>query len=246
MNSISVEYTSLKSEDFNGHSKNNSSGGTNDGLKLTQPFNINFGIITLGGIVLCIIVIVVVVLFITEVFDIKEGMSGGTLTQMFAQDNQNANLNSMSPGVGSGNFDLFFNQPTRVASGTQRGTPLNKIALPETNMNPMKNQNNQARPDEQTIPCSMENPEACGNGKGNINYLKDGFVQPSDEPTSYVGLNGKIVYPTGYLGSLWVSPQTPGYGDRDVMKSLPIMKKNVSMTSKPYLPYVKEGYKSYE
>lgn len=268
MNSNSMEYSSLKSEDFNGKSKSNfwSWGGANEGLK--QPFNINLKEMSLGTIAICVIVIIVVILFVTKVFDVREGMSGGTLTQMFAQDAQNANLNSASQGIQSGDFDLYFNQPTRIANpnGTQRGVPMPKIAFPDTDMSPMKTQNNEITPDKKTTPCGREceegdcrrgcggkgcgrqqdeqvdkcirDPASCGNGSGGAR-LGTGFVEPIeyDAPSSYVGLNGKIVYPNGYLGSLWVPPSNP-----DPMKPLKIMETDKSMTSKPYLPYVKEGY----
>jgi hypothetical protein len=238
MNSISVEYSSLKSEDFNGKSKSNfwSWGGANEGLK--QPFNINLNEMSFGTVAICIIVVIVVILFVTKFFDVREGMSGGTLTQLFAQDAQNANLNSASQGIQSGDFDLFWNNPTRITNGgTQRGTPMPKIALPDTDMSPMKTQDNEITPDEQAAKCVLD-PPSCGNGSGGAR-LGTGFVEPIeyDAPSSYVGLNGKIVYPNGYLGSLWVPPSNP-----DPMKPLKIMETDKSMTSKPYLPYVKEGY----
>lgn len=248
MNPVSVEYTSLKSSDIfspvGSHTKYATLQRSGiGGINLKQPSNINFssplGDLTFTNIIIYIFIIAIIIIVIIRIFspNMLEGMSGGTLTQLFAQDSQNNNINSASPGIQSGDFDLYFNNPTHITNGgTQRGSPMPKIALPDTDMSPMKNQDNQVAPNEQIIPCSMEHPEACGNGKGNINYLKNGFVQPSDEPTSYVGLNGKIMYPTGYLGSLYVSPQP------DLMKPHPVMQKDVSMTSKPYLPYVKEGY----
>ena len=69
----------------------------------------------------------------------KEGMSGGTLTQLFAQDSQDMYLTSNNMDAKTGNFNLFFNQPTRVANTfMNRGTPLPSIYLPDTSMNPTK------------------------------------------------------------------------------------------------------------
>ena len=69
----------------------------------------------------------------------KEGMSGGTLTQLFAQDSQDMYLTSNNIDAKTGNFNLFFNQPTRVANTfMNRGTPLPSIYLPDTSMNPTK------------------------------------------------------------------------------------------------------------
>lgn len=69
----------------------------------------------------------------------KEGMSGGTLTQLFAQDSQDVYLTSNGMPIKTGNFNLFFNQPSRVANTfMNRGTPLPSIYLPDTSMNPTK------------------------------------------------------------------------------------------------------------
>lgn len=70
----------------------------------------------------------------------KEGMSGGTLTQLMAQDSQDIYLKSNVNKLATGNFDLFWNQPTRVANTfMNRGSPLSSIYLPDTDINPTKN-----------------------------------------------------------------------------------------------------------
>ena len=57
----------------------------------------------------------------------REGMSGGTLQQIFAQDNQNIALNGYGNShVRSGDFSLRFNQPSKMVGGTQRGAPSKK------------------------------------------------------------------------------------------------------------------------
>ena len=180
------------------------------------------------SIILMIIVIgLVVVLLCQYMFSETEHMSGGTLTQLFAQDSQNTYLNGAGPGVQSGNFMLGWNQPTRVASGTNRGVPLAKIDLPKTSMNPKnkpKNLSKLAKKAGLVVPCenncSTKNPSQCGNDAGNICRIESGWNEPAsdDDARPYVGLNGNLVYPTGYLGSLYVSPEP------DVMKPLPYIK----------------------
>jgi len=66
-----------------------------------------------------------------------EGMTGGTLTQLFANDSQDVYLKSNVDKLATGNFNLFWNQPTRIANTFQnRGSPLDSIYLPDTSMNP--------------------------------------------------------------------------------------------------------------
>jgi hypothetical protein len=48
-------------------------------------------------------------------------MSGGTLTQLFAQDAQDIYLKGNVDQLATGNFMLYWNQPTRVASGYSYG-----------------------------------------------------------------------------------------------------------------------------
>lgn len=67
----------------------------------------------------------------------RENMSGGTLTQLFAQDSQDVYLKGNVDKLATGNYTLFFNQPTRVANTFQnRGSPLSSFVLPDTPMNP--------------------------------------------------------------------------------------------------------------
>ena len=70
----------------------------------------------------------------------REGMSGGTLTQLFAQDAQDVYLKSNVDGIATGDYNLMFNDPTRITYSFQnRGSPLPSIYLPDTSMNPNKN-----------------------------------------------------------------------------------------------------------
>ncbi len=68
----------------------------------------------------------------------KEGMSGGTVAQMFAQDSQDVYLKGNVDKIATSNFDLFWNQPTRQGMNVfqNRGQPLYSILLPDTSMNP--------------------------------------------------------------------------------------------------------------
>jgi hypothetical protein len=66
-----------------------------------------------------------------------EGMSGGTLAQMFAQDSQDVYLKGNVDKLATGNATLMFNQPTRQLNTFQnRGQPMYSILLPDTSMNP--------------------------------------------------------------------------------------------------------------
>jgi len=88
-------------------------------------------------------IIIIIIFFIIIVpwknlnSNVQENMSGGTLTQLFSNDSQDVYLKSNVDKLATGNFDLYWNQPTRVANTFQnRGTPLPSIILPETQMNP--------------------------------------------------------------------------------------------------------------
>ena len=70
----------------------------------------------------------------------REGMSGGTVAQMFSQDSQDVYLKGNVDKLATGNFNLFWNQPTREANvWLNRGSPLYSILLPDTSMNPTPN-----------------------------------------------------------------------------------------------------------
>jgi len=91
-------------------------------------------------------IIVIIVFFIVVIPWDKlgkkhEGMSGGTVAQMFAQDSQDVYLKGNVDKIATGNFDLFWNQPTRQGMNAfqNRGYPLYSILLPDTPMNPTLN-----------------------------------------------------------------------------------------------------------
>lgn len=67
----------------------------------------------------------------------KEQMTAGTLTQLFSNDSQDVYLKNNINKLATGNFDLYWNQPTRIANTyLNRGYPLPSIILPDTDMNP--------------------------------------------------------------------------------------------------------------
>ena len=244
---MSFEYSSIKIPNL--FSVKNMFGGADEEMKSVRNIMLpdkDTLTTTLFIIMYILLAIVIIVVLYNYLFPMKEGMSGGTLTQLFAQDSQNTYLNSAGPKIQSGNFKLFWNQPTRVASpgGTQRGVPLSQITenLPQTPMNPgYKPTKKQETLDELAsnagliVPCentcSTQDPTQCGNSHGNICRMKSGFVDAIEDPKPYVGLDGDVVYPDNYVGSMYISPQP------DVMKPLPYIK-----PMNPPLPYVKEGY----
>ena len=69
-------------------------------------------------IILILILVLVLIYFFSKYI---EPMSGGTLTQLFAQDAQDIYLKGNVDQLATGNFMLYWNQPTRVASGYSWG-----------------------------------------------------------------------------------------------------------------------------
>lgn len=90
--------------------------------------------------IIVLIVFIIVVVPWDKLGQKKEGMSGGTVAQLFAQDSQDVYLKGNVDKLATSNFDLFWNQPTRQAMTFQnRGQPLYSILLPKTPMNPTNN-----------------------------------------------------------------------------------------------------------
>lgn len=106
---------------------------------------ISFGKEDRGFNFLMFIIVLIVFVIIVIPWDklgskMLEGMSGGTMSQMFAQDSQDVYLKSNVDKIATGNATLFFNQPTRQLNTFQnRGQPLYSILLPDTPMNPTRN-----------------------------------------------------------------------------------------------------------
>lgn len=92
-------------------------------------------------IIVLIVFVIVVVPWDKLGYKNIEGMSGGTLAQIFAQDSQDVYLKGNVDKIATTDFDLFWNQPTRQGMNTfqNRGYPLYSILLPDTPMNPTPN-----------------------------------------------------------------------------------------------------------
>lgn len=89
----------------------------------------------------CSIILLIILLFTIVIIlwneQKKEGMTAGTLTQLFSNDSQDVYLKSNVDKLATGNFDLYWNQPTKIANTfMNRGTPLPTIILPNTQLNP--------------------------------------------------------------------------------------------------------------
>jgi hypothetical protein len=72
-----------------------------------------------SNVIIIILIIILVVIYFFSKY--TEHMSGGTLTQLFAQDAQDIYLKGNVDQLATGNFMLYWNQPTRVASGYSWG-----------------------------------------------------------------------------------------------------------------------------
>lgn len=255
---MSIEFSSIKIPNLKYINPSMFGGEQSSNNKIKSPYNMDFPTIKtlttpLFIFIYILLIIAVLAIFYNYFYPIKEGMSGGTLTQLFSQDGQNSYLNSAGPGVQSGNFKLFWNQPSMVANpnGTQRGTPLPNIRLPNTSMNPNLNELNTFSNNESSKECTVNcgensklptkldflpeatcsnDPGSCGGGAGG-KRLEGGFIEPTDDSMPFVGLNGVVNYPSGYLGSLWTTPGNPDY-----MKPLKVIQPLNTQT------YVREGY----
>jgi hypothetical protein len=86
--------------------------------------------------IIIIIVFVIVVVPWDKLGKNTEEMTGGTISQMFAQDSQDVYLKGNIDKLATGNFNLFWNQPTRGANVfVNRGQPMYSIILSDTPMN---------------------------------------------------------------------------------------------------------------
>jgi len=114
---------------------------SNSSYNISEP-HINLGISNKSfNFFMFIIIIIIFFIIIIPWNKIKnknlEGMSGGTLTQLFANDSQDVNIKSNVDKLATGNFRMFWNEPTMITQSFQnRGTPLSTFILPDTSMNP--------------------------------------------------------------------------------------------------------------
>jgi hypothetical protein len=190
-----------------------------------------------------IIIFLILILFIIIYrvsFREKEHMTGGTLTQLFANDSQDTYLKGNVDNLATGNFNLYWNDPTRV-TGTfpNRGTLLPAVIMPQVNAIENHNDPNNLdikltdqkfkykeleAHDNNSINSYLQtncgekcltNPAACGNGEGGYRLGSD-FVKPSTVKP-FVSLQGNVYYPDQYVGQYWLQP-TP-----DIMEPLPVV-----------------------
>lgn len=183
-----------------------------------------------------------------------EGMSGGTLAQMFAQDSQDVYLKGNVDKIATTDFDLFWNQPTRQGMNTfqNRGYPLYSVLLPDTPMNPTPNMlevsnnyvdniiNNEVHKKENKLTFSnpvltLENILPSKTQiKPNVNSLIP------EETKDYESINGEEQEKTNYLSlpktiksskSSKSSKSVPTLAANTLPSSLPI---NTVANSNPY------------
>jgi hypothetical protein len=132
-----------------------------------------------------IIIVIIIIIAIYYFFNVKvENMTGGTLTQLFANDAQDTYIKSNVDELATGKFNLFWNQPTRIANTfLNRGSPVpatyllpnnNEISMDNiinsdteevndilyTNDNQSNNSNMQQRSCG-CSKCGCSNPNAC-------------------------------------------------------------------------------------
>jgi len=90
--------------------------------------------------IIIIIIFIIIVVPWNKLGNKNEHMSGGTITQLMAQDSQDVYLKNNVDKLATGNYNLFWNQGTREANVYQnRGQPLYSIILPDSSMNPTNN-----------------------------------------------------------------------------------------------------------
>ena len=118
-----------------------------------------------------------------------EHMTGGTLTQLFANDMQDTYLKGNVDQLATGNFLLHWNQPTRVASGygygngvPNRGQLLSTI--PQVSVNPGPNTN--ASP---LNPVSVNVPGILSS----VNNTVFPRVYPKSTVSSYPNINNVLL-----------------------------------------------------
>jgi hypothetical protein len=171
---------------------------------------------------ICGLLVVIIIIVIVIVTTTKEHMSSGTLTQLFANDVQDTYLKSNVDQLATGNFNLFWNQPTMVANSlSNRGELLpNSImngSLIEKDMNIEDNAEPVGMHKKSCSTCGkrLSNLQMLsGNGAGG-ERLGQGFIDPSTLKP-FVNLeNGEVVYPDSYVGSYYTDPVP------DIMKPYP-------------------------
>jgi len=178
-----------------------------------------------------IIIIILLIIGLYYIFNNKmEKMTAGTLTQLFANDSQDTYLKSNVDSLATGNFNLYWNQPTRIANTfLNRGSPVpSSYFEPAVNELPfntdtmMHNQSNNNRKEVMkeivnTNGCAggcsnpnacvkkcINNPSSCGGGAGGYR-LETGFVDATSGPKPII-VDKSVIYPDSYVGSYFINP----------------------------------------
>ena len=144
------------------------------------------------NIFILLLVIILIFVIYKSFFNNQENMSAGTLTQLYANDAQDTYLSSTVGDTATGDFQLFWNHPTRLTNDV----PLRGQLVP---------QNTYGQP-----------VKLCGTGAGGCR-LNSEITNPTvTDNSAFVSLNGELVYPKemknvnfspdSYVGSYYTKP----------------------------------------
>jgi len=146
----------------------------------TKSTNMNF---LEGSNLLKILIVLAIFILIVgnwQYKSTKEHMSGGTLTQLYAQDAQDVNLKGNVDQLATGDYNLFWNQPTMVANTFHnRGLSLPSVFVNETTVNDnnknvnKKNNNENIKKLKKNISNKLNKPEKELNVRVNCNNYDD-------------------------------------------------------------------------
>ena len=186
--------------------------------KTDKPFNFFMFII-----VILIFFIIIIPWDKLKQKNTKEGMTGGTLTQLFANDSQDVYLKTNVDKLATGNFDLFWNQPTRIANTFQnRGTPLPTFILPDTQMNP----------NNYPIVASNNYTDYILNQSAKIPNNSTDFINPNLNPNPNPNLNSNTKKSTGKFPNPLIVQNSKSYA-KNKISTIPTIPNNVLPSSLP-------------
>jgi hypothetical protein len=135
-----------------------------------------------------ILVVVVVIVFYFLYGTSMENMTGGTLTQLFANDSQDTYLKGNVDKLATGKFDLFWNQPTRIANTfLNRGSPLPSNKSVEVSNNNQDLKSLKSVPSINVLPLVIS--EQTGNSIPSINILATPIIESSQEINELPSIN---------------------------------------------------------
>jgi hypothetical protein len=195
--------------------------------------------------IIVIIVFVIVVIPWDKLGKKHEGMSGGTVAQMFAQDSQDVYLKGNVDKIATGNFDLYWNQPTRQGMNVfqNRGYPLYSILLPDTPMNPNANilevSNNYVDNIINNEVYKKENELTFSNPVLKLDDVLPSKTKPKinslspEETKDYETINGEEQEKTDYLTFPEVRKTPKLVKSNKISKSIPTIPKNILPSSLP-------------